>query len=114
MTLKKSMIYFESYIGGFTMNNMTKHIQKRMNQRCINEAMLHIVQNFGDHSPNGERIILNNKNLLDLEKWARHFLRQVELMKQRGGLTLALDDESLITVFANNSYSKNLKKGANQ
>ena len=108
------MIYFKSYIGGFTMNNMTKHIQKRMNQRCINEAMLHIVQNFGDHSPNGERIILNNKNLLDLEKWARHFLRQVELMKQRGGLTLALDDESLITVFANNSYSRNLKKGVNQ
>ena len=42
-----------------------------MNERCINEAMLHIVQNFGDYSPNGERIILNNKSLSDLEKWAR-------------------------------------------
>ena len=94
--------------------NLTKHIQTRMNERCINEAMLHIVQNFGDYSPNGERIILNNKSLSGLEKWARNFLRQVELMKQRGGLTLAVDDASLITVFANNSCSKNLKKGANQ
>ena len=93
---------------------MTKHIETRMNERCINEAMLHIVQNFGDYSPNGERIILNNKSLSDLEKWARDFLQQIGRMKQRGGLTLAIDKETLITVFANNSCSKNLKKGANQ
>ncbi len=89
--------------------SMTRHIQERMNERCINDAMLEIVQSFGVHSPNGERIILNNKCIQSLEKWARDFLKQLEIMKRRGGLTLVEVEGNLLTVFANNSYRKNAK-----
>lgn len=89
--------------------SMTRHIQERMNERCINEAMLQIVQSFGVHSPNGERIILNAKCLQSLEKWTRDFLKQVEIMKRRGGLTLVEVEGNLLTVFSNDSYRKNLK-----
>lgn len=88
---------------------MTKHIHERMNERCINETMLEIVQMFGVDTPNGERIILDKKGLNELEKWTRNFLKQVELMKQRGGLTLVNFEGSLITVFANDSYRKNAR-----
>lgn len=88
---------------------MTKHIQKRMDERCINEKMLEIVQQFGMDSHNGERLMLDTKSLTALEKWMRNFLKQVELMKQRGGLTLVNVEGHLLTVFANNSYRKNFK-----
>lgn len=90
---------------------MTRHIEKRMNERCISGPMLEIVQSFGIHSPNGERIILNSKGLQSLEKWTRDFLKQLEMMKRRGGLTLVeVEVEGdLLTVFANNSYRKNAK-----
>lgn len=88
---------------------MTRHIKKRMNERCISGPMLEIVQSFGIHSPNGERIILNSKGLQSLEKWTRDFLKQLEVMKRRGGLTLVEVEGDLLTVFANNSYRKNAK-----
>ena len=88
---------------------MTRHIEKRMNERCISGPMLEIVQSFGIHSPNGERIILNSKGLQSLEKWTRDFLKQLEMMKRRGGLTLVEVEGDLLTVFANNSYRKNAK-----
>ena len=94
---------------------MTRHIEKRMNERCISGPMLEIVQSFGIHSPNGERIILNSKGLQSLEKWTRDFLKQLEMMKRKGGLTLVeveveVEVEGdLLTVFANNSYRKNAK-----
>lgn len=80
-----------------------------MNERCISGPMLEIVQSFGIHSPNGERIILNSKGLQSLEKWTRDFLKQLEVMKRRGGLTLVEVEGDLLTVFANNSYRKNAK-----
>lgn len=80
-----------------------------MNERCISGPMLEIVQSFGIHSPNGERIILNSKGLQSLEKWTRDFLKQLEMMKRRGGLTLVEVEGDLLTVFANNSYRKNAK-----
>jgi hypothetical protein len=88
---------------------ITKHIQERMSERCINEMMLEIVQNFGVDTPDGERMIIDKKALTSLEKWTRNFLKQLELMKQRGGLTLVSVEGSLLTVFANNSYRKNAK-----
>lgn len=88
---------------------MTKHIQERMQQRCINETMLQIVQSFGTPSVNGERIILNNKSIQNLEKSIRDFLKQLETIRRRGGLTLVECEGDLLTVFANNSYRKNLK-----
>lgn len=88
---------------------MTKHIQKRMDERCISAKMLEIVQQFGMDSHNGERVMLDAKSLKALEKWVRNFLKQVELMKQRGGLTLVNVEGHLLTAFANNSYRKNFK-----
>ncbi len=88
---------------------MTKHIRERMDKRCINEKMLEIVQYFGMDSHNGERVMIDTKSLEALEKWVRNFLKQVELMKQRGGLTLVNVEGHLLTIFANNSYRKNLK-----
>lgn len=88
---------------------MTKHIQERMNERCINEMMLEIIQSFGTDTPNGERIVIDIKVLKCLEKQMRNFLKQVELMKQRGGLTLVNVEGRLLTVFANDSYRNNAK-----
>lgn len=96
-------------VGGDNEMKITKHIQERMNERCINETMLEIIQSFGTDTPNGERVILDTKGLKSLEKWTRNFLKQVELMKQRGGLTLVIVEGNLLTVFANNSYCKNAK-----
>lgn len=90
--------------------SLTRHIQQRMSERCINEAMLQLVESFGVHSPNGERIILDTKSLDSLEKCMRGLIKTIEVSKRRGGFTLVEMEGEKITIFANNSYSKNKQR----
>lgn len=92
------------------MSNRTKHFKHRMDQRCISHTMIQIVENLGYFSLDGERLLIDKKSLITLEIWVRSFLKQVELMKSRGGLTLVEVDGKKITVFDNNSYKKNLRR----
>lgn len=91
----------------------TKHIISRMNQRSINDQMIEMVERFGSISQNGERLIIGNKCLNDLEIWTRTLLGQIEKMKKRGGLTLVIVNDVKITVFDNKSYKKGLKGNKN-
>lgn len=87
----------------------TRHIQRRMSQRAITNAIIKIVRMFGFR--NDERVILNRKAcdeaLHQLEKIKKDLIKA----KERGGFILIEDGDVEITVYDLNSYSR--KKARN-
>lgn len=80
----------------------TRHIQQRMSQRAIQQAMLDMVVKFGKSQ--GDKVILNRKGidavLMELEKLKKQALRA----REKGGLVIVGVDDAMITTYALNSY----------
>lgn len=83
----------------------TKHCQARMSQRGLPKRLLDLVLEFGKDS--GDKLILNKKatqRVIDeIDTMRKELLRVMD----KGGVTVVIDNESLITAYNTNSYRRN-------
>jgi hypothetical protein len=82
----------------------TKHCQTRMSQRGLPKKLLDLVLEFG--KTNGDKLILNKKNtqkvINEIDKMRKELLKIMD----KGGVTVVVDNEILITAYNTNSYRK--------
>ena len=90
----------------------TKHFKERMDERNISSTMVQIAELFGVKSSKGDKVILNKDTICSVEKNIRKFLKDIENLKKRGGLTLVESEGLMVTTYFNDSYKPN-KRGGN-
>lgn len=72
----------------------TKHIEKRMSQRGISQAMLDLVLRYGEEGRAG-RVFLNRKSVSQVLKDYRNLMRILD----KGGVEVVVEGDSLITAY---------------
>lgn len=85
--------------------NISRHAHKRMNERMIRMSMVDMVLHFGSESRDGEKIILDKKTIETMIDSITDIKKQLEKMKNRGGITLVESENTLITTYYNDSYN---------
>lgn len=82
----------------------TKHSLARMSQRGLPKKLIDIVYKFGKEK--GDKIILDKKmvmrQLQELDMMRKELLRVMD----KGGITIVLDGETLITAYNTSSYRR--------
>ncbi|ORM69970.1 DUF4258 domain-containing protein [Pantoea rwandensis] len=86
--------------------NISRHAYKRMNERCINKSMIDMVLHFGSESKDGDKIILDKKTIEMMMISISEIKKQLERIKNRGGVTLVESENTLITTYFNDSFNK--------
>lgn len=89
----------------------TRHIQKRMSQRAINQKLLNLVLEYGVEAENG-KVILNRQGLSGLDRELMELHQAVQHAINKGGLVVVRDDEVLITTYRLDSYRRGGHKEA--
>lgn len=84
----------------------SRHIQKRMSQRGINQRLLDLVCNYGCPSSNGEKWFLNKKACTELLSQLDKLRQDVLRSMTRGGFVVVQDDGTLVTTYALDSYQR--------
>ena len=83
----------------------TKHCQSRMALRGLPKRLLDLVLEFGKDS--GDKLVLNKKAtqmvIDEIDAMRKELLRIMD----KGGVTVVLDNEALITAYNTNSYKRN-------
>jgi len=83
----------------------TKHSLARMSQRGLSKKLVDLVFEFGKGK--GDKLILNRKatqKLIDeIDGMRKDLLRVMD----KGGVTLVVDNNTLITAYNTNSYKRN-------
>ena len=82
----------------------TRHIQKRMNQRGIQQEMLAIVKQFG--IDDGDKTVLNQKALQVAIAECKKIEKLMQKMESKGGLVLVEADGFDLTTYALDSYKR--------
>lgn len=83
----------------------TNHCQVRMSQRGLTKRLIDLVFEFGKSQ--GDKLILNKKTtqkvIHELDVLKKELLKIID----KGGVTIVIEDESLITAYNTNSYRRN-------
>jgi len=79
----------------------TKHMEDRMRQRCISDEMVGAILELGEWNARGDRLELPGKAIVPLLQQKRDELKLLERLARRGGASLVLDGDTLITVYSN-------------
>lgn len=79
-----------------------------MNQRGIAKKYLHLVMEHGDC--NGDRISLSAKTAGELLEEMKQEAKALEAVMKKGGITIVVGDDRLITAYRTNSFSAPTKK----
>ncbi|VVM75199.1 hypothetical protein [Pseudomonas fluorescens] len=79
----------------------TAHLQNRMRQRGISEAMIGAILTLGDWNARGDRLVLPERAIAPLLQQKREELKMLERLARRGGASLVIEGETLITVYSN-------------
>ncbi|WP_146241902.1 hypothetical protein [Pseudomonas jessenii] len=79
----------------------TAHLQNRMRQRGISEAMIGAILTLGDWNARGDRLVLPERAIAPLLQQKREELKMLEQLARRGGASLVIEGETLITVYSN-------------
>ncbi len=82
----------------------TRHIHQRMNQRAISQQMLEIVKMFG--IDDGDKTYLNKKGIDAALLEINVLSKQMQKMKNRGGIVLVESGDVEITAYALDSYDR--------
>ena len=81
----------------------TRHIQQRMSQRSIKQAMVDMVIKFGKSQ--GDKVILNRKGidgiLIELKQLKKNALKA----REKGGLVVDVNN-LMLTTYALNSFKR--------
>lgn len=83
----------------------TKHCQARMSQRGLPKRLLDIVLEFGKDS--GDKLILNKKATQKVLDEIDTIKKELLKIMDKGGVTLVLDNDTLITAYNTSSYKRN-------
>lgn len=83
----------------------TKHCQARMSQRGLPKKLLELVLEFGKDK--GDKLILNKKSTQKVIDEIDSIRKKLLRIMDKGGVTVVLDNESLITAYNTNSYKRN-------
>jgi hypothetical protein len=83
----------------------TKHCQSRMSQRGLPKRLLELVLEFGKDS--GDKLILNKKATQKVIEEIDTIRKELLRVLDKGGVTLVLDNDALITAYNTNSYKRN-------
>lgn len=86
--------------------NISRHAHKRMNERSIRMTMIDMVFQFGSESKDGEKIILDKKTIERMMISISEIKKQLERIKNRGGVTVVESENTLITTYFNDSFNK--------
>lgn len=89
----------------------TRHIDKRMNQRAINQKLLNLALEYGVEAENG-KVILNRQGLSVLNRELMDLHQAVQRAMNKGGLVVVREDEVLITTYRLDSYRRGAQKEA--
>ena len=84
---------------------ITKHCQARMSQRGLPKKLLELVLEFGKDK--GDKLILNKKSTQKVIDEIDSIRKKLLRIMDKGGVTVVLDNESLITAYNTNSYKRN-------
>ena len=79
----------------------TAHLQNRKRQRGISEAMIGAILTLGDWNARGDRLVLPERAIAPLLQQKREELKMLEQLARRGGASLVIEGETLITVYSN-------------
>jgi len=83
----------------------TKHCQARMSQRGLPKRLLDLVLEFGKDK--GDKLILNKKATQKVINEIDTMRKELLKIMDKGGVTVVIDDETLITAYNTNSYKRN-------
>lgn len=83
----------------------TRHIQKRMSQRAINDEMLNIVKTFGVFD-GCDKTILNRKCIQMALVEMNKLMRIMKTIESKGGIVLVEDGGVEITTYKLDSNKK--------
>lgn len=83
----------------------TKHCQSRMAQRGLPKRLLEIVLEFGKE--NGDKLILNKKTTQKVIEEIDTIRKELLKVLDKGGVTVVLDNNILITAYNTDSYKRN-------
>lgn len=79
----------------------TKHMEDRMRQRGISDEMVGAILQLGEWNDRGDRLELPGKSIAPLLQQKRNELKVLERLARRGGASLVVDGDVLITVYPN-------------
>jgi hypothetical protein len=83
----------------------TKHCQSRMVQRGLPKRLLELVLEFGKE--NGDKLILNKKATQKVIEEIDMIRKELLKVLDKGGVTVVLDNNMLITAYNTDSYKRN-------
>jgi len=83
----------------------TNHILARMSQRGISKKLVDLVYEYGKEK--GDKLILNKKTTQTLIKEIDSMRKELLRIMDKGGVTVVLDNDALITAYNTNSYKRN-------
>ena len=85
----------------------TKHCQARMAQRGLPKRLLDLdlVLEFG--KDNGDKLILNKKATKKVIEEIDSIRKELLKIMDKGGVTVVIENERLITAYNTNSYKRN-------
>lgn len=79
----------------------TKHMEDRMRQRGISDEMVGAILEVGEWNARGDRLELPKKAIGSLLQQKRDELKMLERLARRGGASVVVDGDTLITVYPN-------------
>lgn len=83
----------------------TKHCQAKISQRGLPKKLLDLVLEFGKDK--GDKLILNKKATQKVIDEIDTIRKELLRIMDKGGVSVVLDNESLITAYNTNSYKRN-------
>lgn len=79
----------------------TMHMEDRMRQRGVSEEMVGAILTLGEWNERGDRIVLSERVVTALLQQIRGKVKMLEKLARRGGASLVVVNEKLITVHTN-------------
>jgi hypothetical protein len=83
----------------------TQHSLARMSQRGLSKSLIDLVFEYGKEQ--GDKLILNKKTTQRMIKEIDSMRKELLRIIDKGGVTVVVDNDTLITAYNTNSYKRN-------
>jgi Skp family chaperone for outer membrane proteins len=83
----------------------TKHSLARISQRGLPKKLIDLAFEFGKEQ--GDKLILNRKTTQKLINEIDRMRQELLKVMDKGGVTVVVDSDTLITAYNTNSYKRN-------
>jgi len=83
----------------------TNHILARMSQRGISKKLIDLVYEYGKEK--GDKLILNKKTTQKVIQEIDSMRKELLRIMDKGGVTVVLNNDALITAYNTDSYKRN-------